>query len=66
MTETRELEIRLEKLRQEHRDLDELIAELVEKTITDQLQLQRFKKRKLCLKDEISKIEALLVPDIIA
>lgn len=32
----------------------------------DQLQLQRLKKRKLKLKDEIAWLESRLVPDIIA
>lgn len=57
---------RLEALRIEHRDLDEVIARLVEKPPYDQLQLQRLKKRKLVLKDLIAKLESQLLPDIIA
>ena len=53
-------------LRQEHRDLDEVIARLVDKAPFDQLQLQRLKKRKLVLKDEIIRLESRLIPDIIA
>ena len=53
-------------LQQEHRDLDDAIAALVDKGIYDQLLLQRMKKRKLALRDFISRLEALLVPDIIA
>jgi hypothetical protein len=57
---------RLESLRIEHRDLDEVIVHLVEKPPYDQLQLQRLKKRKLVLKDLIAKLESQLLPDIIA
>jgi hypothetical protein len=57
---------RLEALRIEHRDLDEVILRLVESPPYDQLQLQRLKKRKLVLKDLIAKLESQLLPDIIA
>uniref|UniRef100_UPI0035CB022E YdcH family protein n=1 Tax=uncultured Sphingomonas sp. TaxID=158754 RepID=UPI0035CB022E len=57
---------RLEVLRVEHRDLDSAIAALVASGAGDQLQLARFKKRKLRLRDEISMFEDQLVPDIIA
>ena len=60
------LKARLAVLRTEHRDLDDVIARVVERGPFDQLQLQRFKKRKLLLKDQISKIESELLPDIIA
>ncbi|MFC4168489.1 YdcH family protein [Teichococcus aestuarii] len=56
---------RLHELRSEHRDLDTVIARL-ETSLLDQLQLQRLKKRKLKLKDEIAWLESRLVPDIIA
>lgn len=52
--------------RSEHRDLDDVIAQLGETAPFDQLQLQRLKKRKLMLKDEISQLEDQLLPDIIA
>ncbi len=61
-----ELRHRLETLRLEHRDLDDVIARLLEKAPYDQLQLQRLKKRKLRLKDTIIRIESALQPDIIA
>ena len=61
-----ELRQRLEALRLEHRDLDDVIARLTEKAPYDQLQLQRLKKRKLRLKDVISRIVNDLQPDIIA
>ena len=60
------IKTKLEALKSEHRDLDEVIDRLIEKPPFDQLQLQRLKKRKLLLKDQISKIESELLPDIIA
>jgi hypothetical protein len=56
---------RLHELRSEHRDLDTVIARL-ENGAADQLHLQRLKKRKLKLKDEIMWLESRLLPDIIA
>jgi hypothetical protein len=64
--ETREMQHRLEVLRSEHRDLDDVIARLTEKDGADQLLMRRLKKRKLVLKDQISALESALVPDIIA
>ena len=52
--------------RDEHRQLDGEIAELGQAPLADQLQLRRLKKRKLDLKDRIARLEAALVPDIIA
>jgi hypothetical protein len=60
------IKAKLEALRMEHRDLDEVIARLAEKAPFDQLQLQRLKKRKLVLKDLMTKLESQLLPDIIA
>ena len=57
---------KLEDLLSEHRDLDDVIDSMVKNQVFDQLQLQRLKKRKLGLKDEIIKLKALIVPDIIA
>ena len=69
MTE-QELRKRLESLRVEHRDLDAAIDALTEAGrqigFVDQLQMQRLKKRKLALKDQIAAIEDTLLPDIIA
>ena len=56
----------LHEMRSEHRDLDTVIARLVDQTAVDQLHLQRLKKRKLMLKDEISWLESRLIPDDIA
>jgi len=61
-----EIGARLAVLRQEHRDLDAAIEALRGSPAADQLQLARLKKRKLRLKDEISVLEDLAVPDIIA
>jgi hypothetical protein len=64
--DTEALKAKLVVLKSEHRDLDDVIARLSEETPFDQLQLQRLKKRKLLLKDQISQIESELLPDIIA
>lgn len=53
-------------LRTEHRDLDDIIRHIAESRPFDQLQVQRLKKRKLLLKDQIAQLESLLLPDIIA
>ncbi len=55
----------LHELRSEHRDLDTVIDRLATQPM-DQLQLQRLKKRKLMLKDEIAWLESRLIPDNIA
>jgi hypothetical protein len=60
------LRVELEVFKQEHRDLDEAIAALVEKGTSDRLTIQRLKKKKLQLKDIIARIEDRLTPDIIA
>ena len=60
------LRVKLEVLRQKHRDLDEAIAALQAQGPATQLTVQRLKKEKLNLKDQISRIEAELTPDIIA
>ena len=57
---------KLAKLRQEHRDLDDVILRMQKEGPFDQLQAARMKKRKLAVKDEISTIESRLIPDIIA
>lgn len=64
--DTEVIRAKLEALKSEHRDLDEVIDRLVEKPPFDQLQLQRLKKRKLGLKDQILWLESQLIPDIIA
>ncbi|MCU7800765.1 MAG: DUF465 domain-containing protein [gamma proteobacterium symbiont of Lucinoma myriamae] len=56
---------KLEALKLEHRDLDDATHHMP-KTIHTQMQISRLKKRKLLLKDEIIKLENLLIPDILA
>ena len=56
----------IEMLRQEHRDLDVAIAALQDVGAPDQLQIQRLKKRKLVLRDRVSRLEDMITPDIIA
>lgn len=60
------LRARLQELRQEHRDLDAAISALQETVGYDQLQLQRLKKKRLHLRDEIARVQDQLYPDIIA
>ena len=55
---------RLAELRVEHRDLDDAIARLMEGPYVDQLQVRRLKKRKLMLKDFITRLESELIPDL--
>jgi hypothetical protein len=63
---TSALRAKLEELRIEHRDVDSAIQSLQQTSPFDQLQIQRMKKRKLALKDQITKLESQLLPDIIA
>lgn len=58
------LEQRIMQLKIEHRDLDDVIKRLGEQLVYDQLQLQRLKRRKLLLKDQISWLEREVDPDI--
>lgn len=58
------VQLLLEQLRLEHRDLDEVIARLGLERYVDELQLKRMKKRKLRIKDEIGKLESMLIPDL--
>ena len=68
-TDTEEQQIlkaRLSVLESEHRDLDDVIERLSEDKPFDQLKLQRLKKRKLVLKDEMALVRSRILPDIIA
>jgi hypothetical protein len=55
---------RLRQLRIEHRDLDDVINRLQLDLYIDQVQLRRLKRRKLLLKDQISRLESQLIPDL--
>ena len=55
---------RLRELRIEHRDLDDVINRLQLDLYIDQVQLRRLKRRKLLLKDQISRLESQLIPDL--
>lgn len=60
------IEAELNRMRQEHRDLDSAIDALERLGASDQLQVQRLKKRKLYIRDRISQFEDQITPDIIA
>lgn len=62
--EAQEWRHKLAALRLEHRDLDDVIHQLSNNVYIDQLQMRRFKKRKLFIKDMIDKIESRLIPDL--
>jgi len=64
--EKAQIRSRLHALEIEHHDLDDVINRLAADPKQDQLQLQRLKKRKLILKDQIQRLRARLIPDIVA
>ena len=61
--EQEEIKRRIIELQIEHRDLDAAIDRLND-TAVDDLALRRMKKRKLQIKDSVSRLEMGLVPDI--
>ena len=64
--DTKEFLKQLSILEQEHRDLDDIIKRLLEEKTVNLNQIQRFKKRKLLLKDKIENLKDKIEPDIIA
>ena len=64
--EQNKIKAKINKLRKLHSELDIEISKIVEVIPVDQVMLQRIKKKKLKLKDEISKLSSHLLPDIIA
>jgi hypothetical protein len=60
------LEARLAELRQDHADLDAAVQAISLSPLPDMMLIARLKRKKLALKDEISRIEDQLTPDIIA
>ncbi|MFT5438507.1 MAG: hypothetical protein ACI9MJ_000366 [Alphaproteobacteria bacterium] len=57
---------RIAELESEHRDLDDVIAQITGEGPFDQLQMQRLKKRKLSLRDQLQLHRSRLIPDNIA
>jgi hypothetical protein len=64
--ERRAIRDQIERLREEHRDLDAAIEALTIAGAADRLQLQRLKKRKLWLRDRMTRLGDEITPDIIA
>ena len=64
--EQNKIKAKINKLRKLHSELDMEISKIVKVIPVDQLMLQRIKKKKLKLKDEISKLSSHILPDIIA
>jgi hypothetical protein len=62
--EKHQLKERIVRLKLEHHDLDMAISRLAEDPTSDELQLTRLKKRKLQLKDTISRLQSMLIPDL--
>ena len=62
--EDKKIKLRINELSFEHKDLDDAINLLKEKPFIDELQMQRMKRRKLKIKDEIQLLESKLIPDI--
>jgi hypothetical protein len=63
-SESLKLKVRIAGLETEHRDLDAIIGHLETTSFGDKFALQRLKKRKLHIKDEIEQFSMMLVPDI--
>ncbi|HBN21893.1 MAG TPA: hypothetical protein DD412_01475 [Holosporales bacterium] len=66
MDEQEALKKKLGLLKDEHRELDTMIDDLLRETVVNQLAVQRLKKKKLLVRDHIARINAQLLPDIIA
>ena len=60
------VKMQLEKVTEEHRELDHMIDKMMEERIVNQIAVQRLKKRKLLLKDQILRLKSQILPDIIA
>jgi len=55
---------RLHELALEHQALDDMIHRMADELYVDQLKIRRLKKRKLQLKDLITRLESELIPDL--
>ena len=62
----KKIKAKISELRKLHSELDIEISKIVKVIPVDQVMLQRIKKKKLKLKDEISKLSSHILPDIIA
>ncbi len=62
--EREDLKRRIRELKLKHHDLDCALRALAERPVVDQLQLARFKKEKLRLKDQIIRLQSRLIPDL--
>ena len=60
------LQQKLDKLKKTHKNMEYKIIELMACSPPNDLEIYRIKREKLALKDQITKIDGLLVPDIIA
>jgi hypothetical protein len=60
------LQAKLAELRQDHADLDAAVQAIALSPLPDMLLIARLKRKKLALKDEMTRIEDQLTPDIIA
>jgi hypothetical protein len=58
-----EITRRVSELKLEHRSLDAEIDRLIADIQADEITIKRLKKRKLWLKDCISRLESALIPD---
>ena len=66
MDDQQGIRIKIEELKAKHRDLDDAIARVAEAPPFDQVSLQRLKKRKLAVRDQLGRMEDKLIPNIIA
>lgn len=66
MVEKNTLKHKLALLDEEHRELDTMIENMMRENVVNQLAIQRLKKRKLLIRDQVVKIRSQLLPDIIA
>jgi len=60
------LQARISELKLEHQQVKDIISELENNQTFNGLTIKRYKKKKLCLKDTIQKLEDEMLPDIIA
>ena len=60
------IKTKISQLKSEHRSLDESIRRLEDGSPFNPIEMQRLKRRKLALKDQLARLESKLLPDIIA